>query len=72
MFNKEGRPIKEEWEQYYKVLEAIRESGITNMFGSAPYLKEFCPELSLKEAQEILSNWMANYDELCKLYGWRD
>ena len=65
-------PIRDEWEQYYRVLEAIRESGITNMFGAAPYLKEFCPELSHKEAQAILVNWIRNYTELCKLYGWRD
>ena len=71
MFNNEGRPIKEEWEDYYQVLENIRQSGITNMFGAAPYLKEFCPELSGKEASEILCNWMANYDELNKKYNWR-
>lgn len=68
----DGNPIREEWEQYYRVLEAIRESGITNMFGAAPYLKEFCPELSHKEAQAVLVNWMRNYDELSKKYGWRE
>jgi hypothetical protein len=67
----DGNPIREEWEQYYKVLEAIRESGITNMFGAAPYLKEFCPELSHQESQAILVNWIRNYDELNKKYGWR-
>ena len=40
----EKYPIKEEWEQYYQMLEAIRKSGVTNMFGAAPYLREFCPE----------------------------
>jgi hypothetical protein len=67
----DGNPIREEWEQYYKVLEAIRESGITNMWGAAPYLKEFCPELSHQESQAILVNWIRNYDELNKKYGWR-
>lgn len=71
MFNKEGRPIKEEWESYYNILEAIRKSGVTNMFGAAPYLREFCPELSREEAKEILCNWMANYDELNKNYNWQ-
>lgn len=71
MFNNDGYPIREEWEEYYQVLENIRQSGITNMFGAAPYLKEFCPELSLKLAQAILSNWMCNYDELNKKYNWR-
>ena len=72
MFNNDGYPIREEWEAYYQVLEDIRQSGVTNMFGAAPYLKEFCPELSLKLAQTILVNWMRNYDELNKKYGWRE
>lgn len=71
MFNKAGYPIREDWEKYYEVLEAIRQSGITNMFGAAPYLKEFCPELSSADANGILCNWMANYDELSEKYGWR-
>ena len=72
MFSTEGRPIKEEWEKYYKALEAIRQSGITNMFGASPYLREVYPELSRAEANEILCNWMANYDELNKKYNWRN
>jgi hypothetical protein len=64
--------IKEEWEEYYKVLEGIRRTGVVNMFGAAPYLKEFCPELSEKESKEILCNWIHNYNELNKKYGWRD
>lgn len=71
MNDNEKYPIKEEWEAYYKVLEAIRESSITNMFGAAPYLKEFCPELSNKESQEILCNWIHNYSALNEKYGWR-
>lgn len=71
MFNNEKHPIRDEWEEYYKMLEAIRKSGITNMFGAAPYLKEFCPELSREEANQILCNWMSNYDELNKKYSWQ-
>ena len=64
-------PIREDWEPYYQVLEGIRQSGITNMFGAAPYLKEFCPELSHKESQAVLVNWMRNYSELNKRFGWQ-
>lgn len=71
MFNNEKYPIKEEWEQYYQVLENIRQSGITNMFGASPYLREFCPELKREEANEILCNWISNYNELNKKYNWR-
>ena len=64
-------PIKDEWEEYYKVLEGIRRTGVVNMFGAAPYLKEFCPELSEKEARDILINWMENYTELNNRFGWQ-
>lgn len=63
--------IKEEWEEYYKVLEGIRRTGVVNMFGAAPYLAEFCPELSKDEARDILCNWMSNYDALNQKYGWQ-
>lgn len=72
MNNNEKYPIKEEWEKYYVVLENIRKSGITNMFGAAPYLRVLCPELSSMEAREILSNWMSNYNKLCEMYSWRE
>ena len=64
-------PIKEEWTDYYNALEAIRRSGATNMFGAAPYLRDLYPELSRQESNEILCNWMENYNELNKKYNWR-
>jgi hypothetical protein len=71
MFNNKEYPIKDEWKDYYQILENIRQLGVTNMFGAAPYLQEFCFELSIEEAQEVLANWMHNYDELNKKYYWR-
>jgi hypothetical protein len=67
----EKYPIKQEWTKYYNALEVIRETGITNMFGAAPCLREVFPELSRMESNEILCNWMANYDELCDMFNWR-
>lgn len=67
-----ARPINEEHLDYYADLEAIRESGICNMWGANLYLKEMNPELSDKEAKEILLTWIENYDELNKRFGWRD
>lgn len=64
-------PIKEEWEEYYKTLEAIRRTGVVNMWGAAPYLKECYPGMSDTEAKEILCNWITNYNELNKKYGWQ-
>ena len=68
----ENNTIKEEWEEYYKVLEGIRRTGVCNMFAAAPYLREFCPELSRDESNEILCNWMENYEALNKKYSWRN
>ena len=67
----EKYPIKPEWTKYYKALEVIRESGVTNMFGAAPYLREIFPELSRMTSNEILCNWMENYDALSDAYGWQ-
>lgn len=64
------KPIKEEWNNYYETLEAIRQSGITNMFNAAPYLAKYC-RISLKLAKEVLFTWIVNYDELSKKFSWR-
>ena len=61
--------IKEEWEEYYKTLEAIRRSGICNMYGASPYLAELTG-LDEPLCREILVNWMNNYAELSHMYGW--
>lgn len=63
-------PINDEWDRYYKVLELIRKSGITNMWGAAPYLAEYC-NISVKRATDILLSWISNYDKLSKKFSWR-
>ena len=55
--------INEEWTEYYVFLEVLRQSGVTNMFGATPYLREEFG-LGRREAIKILSSWMDNYDEL--------
>jgi hypothetical protein len=69
--NKEKYPIKPEWEDYYKTLEAIRRTGATNMWGASPYLKACYPNMSEEESKEILCNWITNYNELNQKYGWQ-
>ena len=66
-------PIKEEWEDYYKFLEALRRTGATNMWGAAPYLlevKEF--NLTPEQAKQVLLSWISNYDELNQKYHWQE
>lgn len=55
--------IKEEWIEYYVYLEELRQSGVTNMFGSAPYLREEFG-LGRRESIKIVASWMDNYEEL--------
>ena len=66
-------PIREDWEEYYKTLEAIRRTGVVNMWGASPVLQECYPtKFTNNEAQEILCNWIHNYNELNQKYGWRE
>jgi hypothetical protein len=59
--------INPDWKEYYILLEGIRQSGITNMWGASPYLAELA-DISLKLAGEVLCSWIKNYSELAKLY----
>lgn len=49
-------------EEYFEYLDALRETGVTNMFGAAPYLEsEF--EMSRKDARDILVEWMETFEQ---------
>ena len=46
--------------EYFAYLNVLRESGVTNMFGAAPYLQqEF--GLSRHESRDILKQWMESF-----------
>ena len=50
----------QEYSEYFAYLDVLRESGVTNMFGAAPYLTdEF--GLSRSEARTVLKSWMQNF-----------
>ena len=63
-------PINDDWSIYYQTLEHIRRSGITNMWGAAPYLAKYC-HIDLELAKDILCSWIDNYDTLSKKFSWR-
>ncbi len=44
----------------YTFLDALRESGVTNMFGAAPYVQEEFG-FKLQVAQNWLSSWMRDF-----------
>ena len=47
-------------EDYFSYLDDLRDSGVTNMFGAAPYLQqEF--GLDRNEARDILRQWMDSF-----------
>jgi hypothetical protein len=43
-------------------LDKLRESGVTNMFGAAPYLKRAFG-LTAKDATDILLYWMETFED---------
>ena len=47
--------------KFWIYLENLRRSGVTNMYGAAPYLEE---EFGIghNEAVKILADWMRNYN----------
>ena len=47
--------------KYWIYLENLRRSGVTNMYGAAPFLQEAFG-LSRREATIILADWMRNYN----------
>lgn len=49
-------------EDVFTYLDALRESGITNMWGAAPYIEaQF--GVSRKEAIKLLGEWMETFDK---------
>lgn len=52
-----------EKEEMFDYLENLRESGATNMFGAAPYLKDAF-DISISEAKQILLEWMENHGSI--------
>jgi hypothetical protein len=48
-------------ESYYEFLDALRLTGVTNMFGATPYLMEAFPELTKLRAAKILASWMNTF-----------
>jgi len=49
-------------QKYYNFLNSLRDTGVTNMFGAAPYLVEVFG-VSRAEAREILFQWMQSFEE---------
>jgi len=53
---------KEDWTTYFKFLDALRESGATNMLGAGPYLTEAF-DIPRGDANKILQAWWKNFSD---------
>lgn len=47
--------------KYWIFLEKLRRSGITNMYAATPFLEKHFG-IGFDEAQDILFDWMENYN----------
>lgn len=50
-------------EEHLEYLDALRESGVTNMYGASQYLVEDFPELSESNVRAVLTYWMQSFLE---------
>lgn len=50
------------WE-VFEFLDDLRESGVTNMFGAAPYISSTYPFISKASARHLLTEWMETFSE---------
>ena len=55
--------MNKKWMRYYRYIEKLRASGITNMFEISVYLEdEF--NLFADDAKKILVSWMKNQNDI--------
>lgn len=52
-------------EEVFRFLDSVRESGVINMFGAAPYVQESF-DVSRNEAKTLLLEWMDTFAERMK------
>jgi hypothetical protein len=50
-----------EEDEYFTYLDTLRDSGVTNMFGAAPYLIEQFG-VNRQQARDILLKWMDTFE----------
>ena len=50
------------WIRYFEYLDGLRKSGVTNMFGAAPYVSGRFGTTK-QEARTILAKWMETFGD---------
>ena len=49
-------------EKHLKYLDALRETGVTNMYGATPWLMNAFRRLTKDEAGKVLIYWMRTFE----------
>ena len=49
--------------EHKRYLDELRRSGITNMLGAAPYLRQAFPALTREQSTKVLGEWMRTFKE---------
>lgn len=58
----QARFTETELSEFFGYLDGLRQSGVTNMFGAAPYVAaEF--EMPLRDARAVLSLWTKTFSD---------
>jgi len=47
--------------EHLTFLNDLRESGVTDMYGAAPYLREVFEDLSKEQARAVVVYWMKTF-----------
>ena len=50
-------------DKHLEYLDALRESGVTNMFGARPYVKHAFKKLTDQQAGAVLVYWMKTFSQ---------
>jgi len=54
-------------DEHLEFLDGLRESGITNMYGSGSYLREEFSDIDDCESHEIVRYWMETFSDRQKI-----
>jgi hypothetical protein len=65
----EKTPINRDWDEHYKMLEALRQTGISQFQAGSYFVVDSGLPTAL--AQEIVQSWLDNYDELALKLHWK-
>ena len=57
------RQATDQEKEVFSFLDDLRESGVTNMFGASPYVRDEFNDIGQLESRQLVASWMTNYNE---------